>query len=432
MKMKNIPFLTNLCLFIITLLLSLSVPYSAQDWEGLNDPQDYLHQSQIPLLDKEFYFPHYTEDFNPRPFTVPLFYKLCGSNTSVIVQMQRVLLALSTFFLVCALLLFIKRSVVKYFLIISIYLLMSWWNITGWTTLILSESVSMSLLFCWMASFLFLLKKNNTRWWVIHLMVMFLFSFTRDTWPYILIAFYSVVCFSLWLWKERALKYFAILLVISTGIFFLQQATAKTGNRYKLPLMNSIVIRLIQNDEHAQWLAKNGMPCVETLQKNFRGIDVRTEAGQERMFRLYEDTVYNAFARWVLAKGQPVYIRFMLTHPAYTLLLEETGAQRSRILAYDLFYIDEPRGYTRWMQFIFPLFTVPVTLVLCFLLMIPFMLRKKQVLLFPLQLAFIVFINVVPSYNADALEVERHLFITLIMVQLIGFCATALLWDAME
>ena len=232
MKAKNICQTVNFCLFIVTLLLSLSLPYSAKDWEGLNDPQDYLHQSQIPLTEREFYSPHHTDEFNPRPFTIPLFYKLCGSDTDVIVQMQRALMAFSAFFFISALLLFLKKGSSGYFLMIGVYLLINWWNVAGWHTLILSESVSMSLLLCWLASFLFLLNKNNRWWWVLHLAIMVLFSFTRDTWPYIIIAFYTTVCFSLRLFKAPAFKKMLLLLAVSTGLFFLQQATAKTGNRY--------------------------------------------------------------------------------------------------------------------------------------------------------------------------------------------------------
>jgi hypothetical protein len=40
-------------------------------------------------------------------------------------------------------------------------------------------------------------------------------------------------------------------------------------------------------------------------------------------------------------------------------------------------------------------------------------------------------LNTILSYNADALEVERHLFITNILVQLIGFWAVAMIWDSL-
>ena len=48
----------------------------------------------------------------------------------------------------------------------------------------------------------------------------------------------------------------------------------------------------------------------------------------------------------------------------------------------------------------------------------------------PLLLMIVFGFNVLVSYNADALEVERHLFVTNIVVQLCGFLSVALLFDA--
>ena len=170
----------NALLFVITLLLSLNISWSKDDWKNLTDPYDYLHQSKIPLTDKEFYFPHKSADFDPRPFTVPLFYKFCASNPDIIVPMQRVVLLLSAFFLISAMLFFIEKESAKYVLIAGVYLLVSWWNVMGWANLVLSESLSTSLLFLWLASFLFMLRKDGLQWWLLHVMITLLFSFTRD------------------------------------------------------------------------------------------------------------------------------------------------------------------------------------------------------------------------------------------------------------
>ena len=138
----SIPQRLNAALFCITLVLSLAIPFSKDDWKNLTDPYDYLHQSKISLCDKEFYFPHVTKEFDPRPFTVPLFYKLCGSNTDVIVQMQKVMLLLSAFFTAAAFMLFMEKNSAKYIAAFTIYFLVSWWNVMGWATLVLSEALS--------------------------------------------------------------------------------------------------------------------------------------------------------------------------------------------------------------------------------------------------------------------------------------------------
>jgi hypothetical protein len=50
-------------------------------------------------------------------------------------------------------------------------------------------------------------------------------------------------------------------------------------------------------------------------------------------------------------------------------------------------------------------------------------------LLFPLIISVIFVLNIFLLYNADTMEVERHLFITMIMVQFISIWAFSLVLD---
>ena len=52
-------------------------------------------------------------------------------------------------------------------------------------------------------------------------------------------------------------------------------------------------------------------------------------------------------------------------------------------------------------------------------------------MIFPVMISFVFMANVFISYNSDALEVERHLFITVIMIHLIIFLALAILADSL-
>ncbi len=417
-QIKYLPHWFNAALFVIALALSMHISFSKDDWKDLTDPYDYLHQSKISLLSQDFYLPHKTDDFDPRPFTVPLFYKLCGTNTNAIVQMQRVMLFFSGFFMVAAFMLFIEKSSAKYFLMLSIYLMLSWWNVQGWATRVLS------------ASFLFLYKTNSRPWLLLHALIVFIFAFSRDSWPYVLIAFYAGMCI-LWLvFKQKGLKKYAALLALCLGIFFVQQAGARIGERSKLPVINSIVVRILPNPQYTRWFVQNGMPDADKLKRNFDGIDVVPEAGQHRIWALYTDSAYQPFLNWVVEKGQHTYTRFLITHPAYTLLTHENPDQLSRIMSYNLFYIAEPRSYSIYLQLIFPLFNIGVVTVLCVMLLMVYTQRHTPILLAPVLLALFTLLNVIISYNADSLEVQRHLFITNILVQLIGFWALTLIWDS--
>ena len=397
----------------------------------MTDPYDYLLQSKISLLNKEFYFPHQNGSFSSRPFTVPLFYKLCGSDPDTIVQIQRFMLLCGAFFLLSAFFCFMEKESAKYILTLGVYLLVSWWNVLGWANLVLSESLSMAFLFFWLASFLVLYKNACWQWWLLHAVVAVLFSFTRDSWPYMIVAFYGAFC-ALWiLFKQTGIKKYVGLLMLSLAIFFVQQYGAKVGLRSKLPVINSIVVRILPNVEYTQWFAEQGMPCAEKLQQNFGHLDVVPEEGQHKLWALYSDTAYQPFLNWVVEKGQPTYTRFLITHPSFLCLTHESPGQLSRIMSYNLFYIDEPRGYSAYAESLFPLFSTGIVAVLCIMLLMIFTQRRTPILFGPVFLALFTLLNAILSYNADALEVERHLFITNILVQLTGFWAMALIWDSL-
>ena len=428
---KMLPYWVNATIFVMVLLLSLQTRFSADDWKNLTDPYDYLKQAKIPITSAEFFFPHKVEGFDPRPFTVPLFYKFCSANTDTIVQMQRVVLWLSAFFLVNVLISFLEKTSAKYFLIAGLYLLLSWWNVLGWTILVLSESISASLLLCWIASLLWLYKKNNASSLLLHIIITILLAFTRDSWPYVLICFYAGIC-ALWLlFKQPGVKNYFPLLFLSLAIFFVQQQGTKTGLRYQLPVINNVVVRILPNPAYTRWFVQHGMPDAEKLQQNFGKLDVVPEEGQHKLWSLYTDTAYQSFLNWVKVSGQSTYTKFMLLHPDYILMQHQSHAQLARIMSHDLFYIDEPRGYSKTISRLFPLFNMGIVTVLCIMLLMIYTKRKNPILFGPVLLALFTLINAILCYNADSLEVERHLYLTNILVQLIGFWAVALIWDAL-
>jgi hypothetical protein len=429
MKKKRIPFAMNGCLFLVTLFLSLITDWNPPRWKDFSDPEDYLQQSKIPLSSREFYAPHQQGVFFPRAFTVPLFYRLAGSKPEVIIQMQKFLHSLATLLLAYALMLIVNRSWIRYLMLFSVYLLMSWWNILGWTAQLLSESLSMSLLFCWIASFLLVWKKKTLFFILFHVLVTVLFSFTRDTWPYIILLFYFLVSVYTALSRRSFFVKSIFLLTCSVILFFIQLNTARVGHRHRLPLINTIAVRILSNPDFTAWFLINGMPDVKTLHPIYRRVDVTVDSDRHKIWDLYWNRNYKEFSDWTVNKGRMVYTKFMLSHPSYFFLFHETKQQIQRIFAYNLWYTPDIRGYSRLSEPVFPLFRPFSASLFCILLVILFFRKREPVLLFPVLLWLIFFAHVFISYNADALEVERHLFITMIAVQLIGIISLGLILD---
>jgi hypothetical protein len=439
MQSNRISFGLNLILFFVTLYLTLSIPWKPSLWTVYADPYDYLHQSQISLFNREFFFPHKAPpsgrqplNFFPRPFTVPLFYKLAGSNPNVIVQIQKSIHCVTAFFLAFSISLFIKRSVLQCLVTICIYLLMSWWNILGWSILLLSESLSISLMFCWTASFLLLLKRNNTVSLCLHILITILFAFTRDTWPYILVAFYSITLLSFSLLGNGIISKTIGVLALSIALYFVQHKAAVIGQRQLLPLINTIVVRIIPSAEYTRWFADRGLPSADRLTKEFHNLDLKTDpTAVSKIYNLYVDSTYADLFNWCNRDGEKTYVKFLVTHPHYTFLFTESAHQRRRIFATDtgFAYARNVRGYSQLAQHIFPLFNLTALIVLLVLLLLLYTKHRQQILLVPVYLAIVFAFNVLLSYNADALEVERHLFITGVMIQFLSIIALALILD---
>jgi hypothetical protein len=439
----RLPTILNTGFFIVTLYLTLSIPWNPPLWTGLADPYDYLHQSQIPLRSSEFFFPKKAPptgrqpiNFFPRPFTVPLIYKLANSDPDVIVQIQKYVHCLSAWFLVSSLLPFISSNFIRCLLIICLYLLMSWWNILGWALFLLSESLSTSLLLCWIASFLVLLRRQDVFTLVSHAVIAILFAFTRDTWPYILVAFYiMVLLFSLF--NARHLVPSAVaLLLIGLVVFTVSNKGATIGQRRSLPLINTIILRVIPNDEYTRWFVTRGLPLAERLQAEFRNtawLEGRSKINPvavEKIYHIYADRDYKRLFNWCDSKGERTYVWFLLTHPSFAFLFKESPAQLRRILTYDVGFAPNPRGYSAFAQHIFPVFSLSTLLVLLITSFVLYRRLKREVFLVPISLAVVFCFNTFLLYNADALEVERHLLTTVVMIQLLSIVALALSVDS--
>ena len=423
--MKNFENNLNKLLFVIILILNLSISWDHDYWRGLGDPYDYLKQSEFSIYDSKFYFPEKEDGFYPRPFTVPLFYKLAGGNPDTIIQLQKVIHSISIFFLVTVLLLYVKNKRIKLFIILFLYLFQAWWNILGWSILLLSESLSISLLICWIASFLLFYKKRKSYQLILHLVIIVLFSFTRDNVPYFLFSFYFFASLLSYFLNRKRFHVLLGFLFLTIILFFVQQHSAQVGQRYRLPLLNTIVIRILPNEDYVQWFSDKGMPCIDDLIENYSGLNYKDKA----IYTLYNDSSYIELFNWVNESGKKVYLKFLITHPRYSLLLEEDIQSLSRIFSYNIGYTGKIRQYAWISQYIFPVFSFIGIIIYNISLIFLYLKKKKFVFLIPVILTASYFFNTILIYNADSLEVERHMFITGIMIQILGILSVSIILD---
>ncbi|MEI6885034.1 MAG: hypothetical protein WCO02_11145 [Bacteroidota bacterium] len=429
MNINKIPFYLNILLFLVTLYLNLNVQWDRHRWEGFADSKDYLKQSKVALFSKDFFIPRPDSGYYPRPFTIPMFYKAASSNAANIVTMQQIMHSIAAVALVYAMLLMLTTGISRYLVMLFIYFLMSWWNILGWTTLLLSESLSTTFVFLWIATFVMYFCKRTPWFLVLHALTAVLFSFTRDSWPYLLLLLYLCMILIAWLLDRKLLKGMAVMLLLSLAIYFLQGKSSEIGQRTRLPVMNNIILRVMPVPEHYAWFISRGMPEAVLLKKVFRHVDLNKEADLWKVYGLYVHPEYKKFSDWAATDGKGLYMKFLLTHPRYTLMLDEPEDNLKRIFAYNLEYPLKASGYSSLADEIFPVFPPFALLFLSLLLGWVFIRKPSSQLLLPIVFGLVFLFNVYLIYNADTMEVSRHLFITLIMVQLISVWIVGVLID---
>lgn len=423
---NNIFYVFVLLLFISVSIVSVNDAYYYDRWKLFSDSYDYLTQAKMDFFSFNFWFPAKTKDFYPRPFTVPLIYKMIGGDVSLIVIWQKIIHFLSATLLCISVSLFIKRQFLKYLLAVFICIVFCWWNILGWAQLILSESLSFSFTWIWVSSLLFWIKFNTRLTFSIHILSVLVFLFTRDSWSYVLILFYVLGIITAYLFSKNLLKPMLVLLLTCCLAFIIQQKAIERGERQKMPVINNLVVRIIKDSSYLHYFVSEGMPMGEELRREYHAIDFTIDENRTLIYELYTSKKYEPLFDWVVKNGKNTYLKFMLMHPSYPLMLNEPSAKMKSFFVRNLYqYTRGPIGISQYVDSVFPVFSYLALFIFVVLLaLINIKLKNLIYILFTvLYIAFIA--NALIIYNADSLETDRHLFNDSVLVEIFGavfFC----------
>ncbi len=394
-------------------------------WEYFPDSKDYKTQSEFSLFSLDFFAPLPSPGFSPRPFTVSLFYKIVLSDPYKMIFLQKAVYSISVLAFIYSFLMYLSNRWVKLMTFYILLYFFTWWSIVGWTENILSESLSMSFMFLWFTVILYYYKKQSLFSFFILVFITFLFSFTRDTWPYIILLFSLINLLLVKFNGKNLLKQSAIFLLFSVSVFFIQNYTASRGERYKLPVFNSIAERVSKKDEYLLWFKNEGMPLADKLKADFKNINIDDEENRQIVYSKYDDSEYKPLFNWIVKDGKKVYQKFLLTHWSCFFLSDQDSEQKNRIFCSNLQgYTKKPEGFFLNADATFPYFSFLSCVIFITLALVLILLKRDVIFLFPISLAILFTANALISYNADALEVKRHLFITQIVLEFI--CLTSL------
>ncbi|MEO6424112.1 MAG: hypothetical protein ABIP40_01805 [Bacteroidia bacterium] len=397
-------------------------------WNFFWDTHDYIHQSRSSLFSLDLYAPKPSIWFTPRPFTMPLLYKFIDGDPVKMFYFQKIIYASSAVLLTLSLNRFFSNYYFKLLNHITFLFFFTWWHIVGWSNNITSESISTSMFLLWLAAVIYYYRKNNFLSITLLLLSTLFLAFSRDTWPYILL-FFFVLNFIGYLFRGNKRKYSNILFCLFSVVILLFQSYAvKIGQRTKTPVFNDLAIRISQNKEYIEWFKNEGAPQTAQLTEDFKGIDLRVIGGKERIYKRYADSTYLELFAWVAKNGKAVYQKFLVTHPAYFFLINENKQDLERIFVYNIEgYYQDPYKFFVNADNVFPLFSPLYAIIMSLFCLYFWIKKKKMFLLLPFILILMLIINIFINYNADTLEVERHMYMTRTISEFVSILCTYIL-----
>jgi hypothetical protein len=182
-----------------------------------------------------------------------------------------------------------------------------------WNHIIQSESLSISLMALILAVWMSLLQ----RWrWEKLIALIFLFAWwtgTRETNVYLGLLVAGMLFFVGLTYKRQRFYWAVSVLLVLFGYVNLQISEIPTIPRWLYPLTNTVLNRILPDDDFLLYFEGKGLPVSARLLSLSGGF---ANSGD---FAVFNDPGLNDAENWLLKRGKDAYIRFLIDHPVYTL-----------------------------------------------------------------------------------------------------------------
>ena len=281
-------------------------------------------------------------------------------------------------------------------------------SIQGWNHIIQSESLSISLMALLLAVWITLLQR--WRWCKLAALILLLTWWigTRETNIYLGLMV-AVILATLGLFKKKQRVYWAVsTFLVLFGFLNLQLSEVPTLPRWLYPLTNTLLNRILPNEEFLGYFRARGLDTPPELMALSGGLANSDD------FAVYNDPALAGVEDWLYRKGKDTYIRFLIDHPLYTLTAPwqdaRTSLASSEIAAYGPWNL---RQFAAWLfeELLFP--RSLEMLAVLFVAALAATLRANTWRIAPVfWLVLAVLVLFIPhfylAWHGDAAEVPRH------------------------
>ncbi len=306
-QLANIPKVTLIYVVLIAFILVsystiriLNLSQAVQKVKTTADTPSYVRISKESVLGTEFVA-------NTRPLLFPLLLKLFGGNIERVAWAQGVFSMISWSILAASVAYSLQLGFLRFAAFGLILLLSLYRYVIGWDSVMLTESLSLSFMVLFIASWLWLMKGWRWQKAIIVMTMALLWAFCRDTnaWVVLMVALFLVLLFCLRYIDKKYLTLSAAFILI----FFLSNLSADVGGRWIFPFQNVLGQRILPNAEAINFFANCGMPVSPEL------IDLAGEfsSGQDRAF--YLDPALVGYRSWLYQSGKACYVKWLVSNP---------------------------------------------------------------------------------------------------------------------
>ncbi len=289
------------------LALGLSSHLQVRQAAWLPDSIDYIFPATTYAWNEAGLWMH------TKPWGAAALYKLTGSSPVAIDAAQMALSALAWLALAWA----FARSIRPGWLGVTAFGLILGFSLAPsvqmWNHIIQSESLSITLMAALLAAWIALLRK--WRWRALFALP-FLFAWwigARETNVYLSLIVAGILVVAGLFYKRQRFYWAVSALLVWFCVFNLQISETPTLPRWLYPLTNTILHRILPEEEFVQYFEARGMPVTPDLLALGGGY---ADSGG---FAVFNNGALDEMERWLYKRGKDVYIRFLLDHPAYTI-----------------------------------------------------------------------------------------------------------------
>lgn len=338
----------------------------------------------------------------PRPFILPLVYKLMGNDVRGIIQFQWGLAGICWLALAMMVTRVVNTRWLKAIALVTILLFSLSTNIVIWERDLLTESISISLLVLFISCWFWLLMRWHWAKAALLVLIAFALAFLRDANAYSLMLLAGLLAV-LVLLKYANWRYLVLAAAFAV-IFAANQFSANRGTRWLFPFFDVMGQRILVDPQRIEYFSAQGMPVSPALMQR---AGKWAYSDDEAFFKSAELSV---FRDWAKARGKVTYAKFLFVHPGYLLLAPLR--EWNDILSGDLPYAAAPfrPPLPAWLNsVVYPYGTIALLVVGCaFTGFIAARRRLQKELMIPFAMVLIAIPSTILVWHADAQETARH------------------------